>query len=82
MTIKADFEHEEWITLRAVFCAILLDVAVADHELDDAEAKAWRLEIEALAESATPLVRELLKLECDANLFHKGKLLSSPRRVK
>lgn len=66
MTKKADFRPEAWITLRAVFDAILLNVAVADQEMDDAEAKAWRGEIDALAHTGTPLVRALLAEAFDA----------------
>ncbi len=60
MTSKIDFEYKEWVTLQAVFCAIVLDIAMADNELADAEAKAWHSETDALAESACPMVRDLL----------------------
>jgi len=62
MTSKTDFTSEEWTTLRAVFCAIVLDVAIADHTFDDAEAKAWHTEVDVLSKSALPLVRDVLQL--------------------
>jgi hypothetical protein len=65
MTEKTDYKYREWVILRAAFCAIWLDVAVADNELDDAEAFAWRREVDALAESAPPLIQELLKWKID-----------------
>lgn len=60
MTSQIDFEYEEWVTLQSVFCAIVLDVAMADHELADVEAKAWHIEVDALVNSACPMVRDLL----------------------
>ena len=60
MTTKADFSVEEWSTLRAVFCALVMNVAMADHKIATAEAKAGHKEIDALTASAEPLVCELL----------------------
>ena len=60
MATKVDFQYEEWCTLQAVFCTTVLNVAMADHEISDAEAKAWHNEREALSQSVLPLVRELL----------------------
>lgn len=65
MTGKTNFKYKEWITLRAAFCAIWLDVAVADNTLDDAEAFAWRIEVDALEMTAPPLIQELLKWKID-----------------
>ena len=65
MTGKTNFKYKEWIILRAAFCAIWLDVAVADNTLDDAEAFAWRTEVDALAATAPPLIQELLKWKVD-----------------
>ena len=62
---KSDFKYKEWVILRAAFCAIWLDVAVADNKLDDAEAFAWRVEVDALEATASPLIQELLKWEID-----------------
>ncbi|MBN1874284.1 MAG: hypothetical protein JXA33_08630 [Anaerolineae bacterium] len=91
MTGQANFSNEEWVALRAMFCAILLDIAVADHTLDDAETKAWHVEMDALAQSATPLVRSLVTLQdhkyIDETVMNKaartsiGNLLSEVRMI-
>ncbi len=65
MATRVDFTNEEWITLRAVLNSILVNMSIADNQVDCEEARAWRREINEQIESSTLFMRELLSLEGD-----------------